>query len=61
MYEKSSERVLVLTNWYGGKYFAVTAMTVDGVWNVDPVIRLNGESIGKPVAWMPLPEPYREE
>lgn len=61
MYEKSSERVLVLTNWYGGKYFAVTAMTVDGVWEVDPVIRLNGESIGKPVAWMPLPEPYREE
>ena len=41
-----------------GEYMAVKACTYDGVWNWDMKYAFPDYEI---IAWMPMPEPYREE
>lgn len=56
VFKKNSEEVIV-TIVRGKEKFVSTAMTLDGKWMSEYLIK-NAQA--KVVAWMPLPEPYRE-
>lgn len=58
MFEKTSDEVLVTISDEGGKRTTRTAHTLDGKWSCD---LLKANASYKVIAWMPLPEPYREE
>ena len=55
MFEKISKDVLV-TILFKKRLFVQSAHTVDGQWKND-LLRIGGEV----VAWMPFPEPYKED
>jgi|GEM_PF-4140171 len=57
MFEKISDEVLVTISDVGGKRTTRTAHTLDGKWSCD---LLKANASYKVIAWMPLPEPYRE-
>lgn len=57
MFEKTSDEVLVTISDEGGKRTTRTAHTLDGKWSCD---LLKANASYKVIAWMPLPEPYRE-
>ena len=54
-FEKKSKRVLATVKWEHGGTCTLQAHTVDGVWITDP-----NTFLGQVIAWMPMPEPYRE-
>lgn len=51
MFEKHSKTVLVTIKYSDGEMRVETAKTIDGQWSINA---------GVIIAWMPLPEPYRE-
>ena len=55
MFEKTSGYVIATVEYIDGTRLTTRAHTVDGIWKAD-----NSLMTGKVVAWMPLPEPYRE-
>lgn len=55
MFEKTSGYVIATVEYMDGTRLTTRAHTTDGIWKVD-----NSLMTGKVVAWMPLPEPYRE-
>lgn len=55
MFEKTSSTVIVTVCSDDGSRRTTTANTIDGRWKTD--IILSGDEV---IAWMPLPEPYRE-
>ena len=55
MFEKTSSTVIVTVCSDDGSLRSTTANTIDGRWKTD--IILIGDEV---IAWMPLPEPYRE-
>lgn len=57
MFEKTSDEVLVTISDVGGKGTTRTAHTLDGKWSCD-LLKWNASY--KVIAWMPMPEPYRE-
>ena len=57
MFEKTSDEVLVTISDVGGEKTTRTAHTLDGKWSCD---LLKANASYKVIAWMPLPEPYRE-
>ena len=57
MFEKTSDEVLVTISDVGGGKTTRTAHTLDGKWSCD---LLKANASYKVIAWMPLPEPYRE-
>ena len=57
MFEKISDEVLATISDEGGKRTTRTAHTLDGKWSCD---LLKANASYKVIAWMPLPEPYRE-
>ena len=58
MFEKTSDEVLVTISDEGGKRTTRTAHTLDGKWSCD---LLKANASYKVIAWMPLPEPYRDD
>ena len=56
MFKKRSDDVLVTVKYEDGTVHTEQAHTTDGVWKTD----YKGKE-GKVVAWMPFPEPYKEE
>lgn len=57
MFEKISDEVLATISDEGGKRTTRTAHTLDGKWSCD---LLKANASYKVIAWMPLPEPYRD-
>ncbi|WP_105308826.1 DUF551 domain-containing protein [Dorea sp. Marseille-P4042] len=57
MFEKRSDTVIATIEYSNGKRTVAPAYTTDGKWRCDCIIGDDGEVI----AWMPLPEPYKEE
>ena len=57
MFEKRSDTVIATIEYSNGKRTVAPAHTTDGKWRCDCIIGDDGEVI----AWMPLPEPYKEE
>ena len=55
MFEKTSRYVIATVEYMDGTRLTTRAHTTDGIWKAD-----NSLMSGKVVAWMPLPEPYRE-
>lgn len=55
MFEKTSGYVIATVEYMDGTRLTTRAHTTDGIWKAD-----NSLMTGKVVAWMPLPEPYRE-
>lgn len=55
MFEKISGYVIATVEYMDGTRLTTRAHTTDGIWKAD-----NSLMTGKVVAWMPLPEPYRE-
>lgn len=55
MFEKTSSKVIVTVCSDDGSRRTTTANTIDGRWKTDIILR--GDEV---IAWMPLPEPYRE-
>ena len=55
MFEKTSGYVIATVEYMDGTRLTTRAHTTDGIWEAD-----NSLMTGKVVAWMPLPEPYRE-
>ncbi len=51
MFEKHSKTVLVTIKYSDGEMRVENAKTIDGQWSINA---------GVIIAWMPLPEPYRE-
>lgn len=56
MFEKRSDTVIATIEYSNGERTVAPAHTTDGKWRCDCIIGDDGEAI----AWMPLPEPYRE-
>lgn len=56
MFERKSDEVIVTVADDAGRTVTTSAHTTDGKWRCD-LVRIHGYRI---VAWMPLPEPYRE-
>jgi len=56
MFEKMSATVIAMVEYSNGERTAAPACTRDGKWRCDCIICGNG----KVIAWMPLPEPYKE-
>ena len=56
MFEKTSDYVLVTVKYDDGTILVRQAHTIDGRWKTD-IKFLNG----KVIAWMPFPEPYKED
>ena len=56
MFKKTSDEVIVTVINSKGKTATTHAHTNDGAWKSD-LIKLDGCRI---IAWMPLPEPYKE-
>lgn len=56
MFERKSDEVIVTVADDAGRTVTTSAHTTDGKWWCD-LVRIHGYRI---VAWMPLPEPYRE-
>ncbi len=57
MFEKTSDKVLVTISDVGGGKTTRTAHTLDGKWSCDLLKANPGYKV---IAWLPLPEPYRE-
>ena len=55
MFQSSSEKVITTCEFADGTRFTETNMTCDGKWRTD---KYPPRTV---IAWMPLPEPYREE
>lgn len=55
MFEKTSGYVIATVEYMDRTRLTTRAHTADGIWKAD-----NSLMSGKVVAWMPLPEPYRE-
>lgn len=55
MFEKTSGYVIATVEYMDGTCLTTRAHTTDGIWKAD-----NSLMSGKVVAWMLLPEPYRE-
>lgn len=55
MFEKTSKYVIATVEYIDGTRLTTRAHTTDGIWKAD-----NSLMTGKVVAWMPMPEPYRE-
>lgn len=56
MFKRRSDNVLVTVKYEDGTVHTEQAHTIDGVWKTDYKVKE-----GKVVAWMPFPEPYKEE
>ena len=56
MFKRRSDNVLVTVKYEDGTVHTEQAHTTDGVWKTDYKVKE-----GKVVAWMPFPEPYKEE
>lgn len=56
MFEKISDNVNVTIKFENGKTVTTTSHTTDGKWRCEKEYGLNT----KVIAWMPLPEPYKE-
>ena len=56
MFEKRSDTVIATIEYSNGERTVAPAHTTDGKWRCDCIIGDDGEVI----AWMPLPEPYRQ-
>ena len=56
MFEKRSDTVIATIEYSNGERTVAPARTTDGKWRCDCIIGDDGEAI----AWMPLPEPYRQ-
>lgn len=56
MFEKRSDTVIATIEYSNGERTVAPAHTTDGKWRCDCIIEDDGEVI----AWMPLPEPYRQ-
>lgn len=56
MFVKISKTVIVTVDYPSGDKFTKSAHTVDGIWKLNECVLFDG----KVIAWMPLPEPYRE-
>lgn len=56
MFVKISETVIATVEYPSGEMITKNAHTVDGIWKLNEGMLLGG----RVVAWMPLPEPYRE-
>lgn len=56
MFEKTSSKVIVTVCSDDGSCRTTTANTIDGRWKTDIILR--GDEV---IAWMPMPEPYREK
>ena len=56
MFEKTSEYVLVTIKYKDGDVLVDRARTVDGGWKTETSFL--GRKI---IAWMPFPEPYKED
>lgn len=57
MFKKRSDTVIATIEYSNGERTVAPAHTTDGKWRCDCIIGDDGEVI----AWMPLPEPYKEE
>lgn len=57
MFEKISATVIAIVEYSNSEMTAAPACTIDGKWRCDCIIGDNG----KVIAWMPLPDPYKEE
>lgn len=55
MFEKTSGYVIATVEYMDRTRLTTRAHTADGIWKAD-----NSLMTGKVIAWMPLPEPYRE-
>lgn len=58
MFEKISDEVLVTISDVGGERTTRTAHTLDGKWSCDLLKANPGYKV---IAWLPLPEPYRDQ
>ena len=56
MFEKRSDTVIATIEYSNGERTVAPAHTTDGKWRCDCIIGDDGEVI----AWMPLPEQYRQ-
>ena len=56
MFEKRSDTVIATIEYSNGERTVAPAHTTDGKWRCDCIIGDDGEVI----AWMPFPEPYRQ-
>lgn len=56
MFEKTSKYVIATVAFDDGTVLVEQAHTTDGIWRTDK--KVLG---GKVIAWMPFPEPYRED
>lgn len=56
MFEKRSDTVIATIEYSNGERTVAPAHTTDGKWRCDCIIGDDGEAI----AWMPLPEPCRQ-
>ena len=55
MFRKTSNTVIVTVEFKDGTRQTAPCHTIDGEWNQSI------KGMGKVLAWMPLPEPYRKE
>lgn len=53
MFEKTSDTVLVTAKYFLNTIIVKTAKLIDGKWNIGSSYEV--------LAWMSLPEPYKEE
>ena len=55
MFRRSSRTVIITVEYKDGTRQTAPCHTIDGEWNQSI------KGMGKVLAWMPLPEPYKEE
>ena len=55
MFRKTSNTVIITVEFKDGTRQTAPCHTIDGEWNQSM------KGMGKVLAWMPLPEPYKEE